>query len=471
MTYEPTLESVRTHVVPDWFHDAKLGIFIHWGLYSVPGWAPTTGPLYEVVAREGWQGWFARNPYAEWYMNSLRIPGSPTASYHAQHFGADFPYERFVETFNRDTSSWDPSRWADLFRRAGAQYVVLTTKHHDGFLLWPSARPNPFRDGYHATRDLVGDLTGAVRDAGLRMGLYYSGGLDWTFNDRVIADMIDLFMGVPQQAAYVEYANAHWKELIDRYQPSVLWNDIGYPAAANLPELFSYYYNTVPEGVINDRFTQAPVGDGPPDPAAIMQAVAQGMLPAPPHFDFRTPEYAVFPDIKAEKWESCRGLGYSFGYNRNETVDDMLSPAELVRSFVDIVSKNGNLLINVGPMGDGTIPTEQAERLEALGAWLAVNGEAIYGSRPWTRAEGTTDSGIGVRFTRKGADLYAILLDTPQQPQVTLTGLTIPAGASVTLFGYGDIAAVQRDSGLTVTLPSPLADAPAHTIKIVGGAA
>ena len=223
--------------------------------------------------------------------------------------------------------------------------------------------------------------------------------------------------------------------------------------------------------MINDRFTQAPVGDGPPDPAAIMQAIAQGMLPAPPHFDFRTPEYAVFPDIKAEKWESCRGLGYSFGYNRNETVDDMLSPADLVRSFVDIVSKNGNLLINVGPMGDGTIPTEQAERLEALGAWLAVNGEAIYGSRPWTRAEGTTDGGIGVRFTRKGSDLYAILLDTPQQPQVTLTGLTIPAGASVTLFGYGDIAAVQHDSGLTVTLPSPLADAPAHTIKIAGGAA
>ncbi|MFQ3633400.1 alpha-L-fucosidase, partial [Roseiflexus sp.] len=290
------------------------------------------------------------------------------------------------------------------------------------------------------------------------------------FNDRVIADIIDLFMGVPQQQEYVEYANAHWKELIDRYQPSVLWNDIGYPAAANLAELFSYYYNAVPEGVINDRFTQAATGDGPPDPAAIMQALAQGMLPTPPHFDFRTPEYAVFPDIKIEKWESCRGLGYSFGYNRNETVDDMLSPVELVRSFVDIVSKNGNLLINVGPMGNGTIPPEQAERLEALGSWLSVNGEAIYGSRPWTRAEGTTDSSVGVRFTRQGSDLYAILLDTPPQPAVTLHDLSIPAGASVILLGHGAITAEQHDNGLTVTLPSPLFDAPAYAIKIAGGA-
>jgi len=470
MTFAATLESVKTHVVPDWFHDAKLGIFIHWGLYSVPGWAPTTGPLHEVVAKEGWKGWFGRNPYAEWYMNSLRIAGSPTAEYHARHFGADVPYEQFADAFNRDTAHWDPAVWADLFKRAGARYVVLTTKHHDGFLLWPSTHPNPFRQGYHATRDLVGDLTTAVRAAGMRMGLYYSGGLDWTFNDRVIADISDLFMGVPQRLDYVEYANAHWKELMDRYQPCVMWNDIGYPAAADLGDLFSYYYNTIPDGVINDRFTQAPASDGPPDMEALMKALATGTLPAPPHFDFRTPEYAVFPDIKAEKWESCRGLGFSFGYNRNETVDDMLSPAELVRSFVDIVSKNGNLLINVGPTGDGTIPPEQAERLEALGAWLAVNGEAIYGTRPWTRAEATTDGGIGARFTRKGDDLYVTLLDTPQNPQVTIVDLTIPDGAEVTLLGHGPVATERRDSNLAVTLPAVLAAAPAYTLKIAGGA-
>lgn len=470
MTFEATLESVRTHAVPNWFHDAKLGIFIHWGLYSVPGWAPTTGPLHEVIAKEGWKGWFGRNPYAEWYMNSLAIDGSPTAEYHARNFGAGFPYEGFAESFNRDAAHWNPTHWADLFKRAGAQYVVLTTKHHDGFLLWPSARPNPFRQNYHATRDLVGDLTDAVRAAGMRMGLYYSGGLDWTFNDRVISDITDLFLGVPQRQDYVEYANYHWKELIARYEPCVMWNDIGYPAAADLGELFSHFYNSVAEGVINDRFTQGPAGDGPPNIEAIMAALASGAMPAPPHFDYRTPEYAVFDEIKAEKWESCRGLGFSFGYNRNETIDDMLSPAELVRSFVDIVSKNGNLLINVGPMGDGTIPVEQAERLEALGAWLGVNGEAIYGSRPWVRAEATTDSGIGVRFTRNGADLYATLLDTPPAASVTIAGLTIPDDAPVTLLGHGTVEARRHDGGVTITLPTGITAAPAHTLKISGGA-
>jgi alpha-L-fucosidase len=461
--YEPTAESVRSHAVPDWFHDAKLGIFVHWGLYSVPGWAPTTGPLHDVVAKEGWAGWFGRNPYAEWYMNSIRIPGSPSAEYHAQHFGGA-PYERFAEQFNQGAAGWDPGTWAELFARAGARYVVLTTKHHDGFLLWPSDRPNPSRSGYQAERDLVGELTEAVRARDMTMGLYYSGGLDWTFNDHVIADIADLFRGVPQSPEYVAYANGHIRELIDRYAPSVLWNDIGYPAAANLPELFAHYYNSVPEGVINDRFTQGlPPGV---DPSAAGAAVGEGASYSGAHFDFRTPEYAVFDEIKQEKWESCRGLGFSFGYNRNESVADMLSPTELVRSFVDIVSKNGNLLLNVGPMGDGTIPQEQVDRLVALGDWLAVNGAAIYGTRPWERADGRAGDGTPLRFTKGTDALYAVLLDTPREREVLLEGVTAP-GARVELLGHaGPLAASQRDAGLAVTLPE-LPEAPAHTLRIV----
>jgi alpha-L-fucosidase len=466
--YEPNPESVRSHTVPDWFHDAKLGIFVHWGLYSVPGWAPTTGPLHEVVAQEGWRSWFARNPYAEWYLNSLRIPGSPTAEYHAQHYGA-MPYAGFANAFNAAVHSWDPAAWADLFARAGARYVVLTTKHHDGFLLWPSSTPNPSVPGYHANRDLVGDLTAAVRARGLTMGLYYSGGLDWTFNDRVIADVTDLFLGVPQSQEYVAYAGAHLRELTARYRPAVLWNDIGYPGAADIWQLFAEYYNAVPEGVINDRFIQAPVHDGQIDLEAVQRAMVGGMLPQPAHFDFRTPEYAVYPDIKPEKWEACRGLGFSFGYNRNETAADMLSPAELIRSFVDVVSKNGNLLINVGPTGDGTIPPEQAERLLALGAWLAVNGEAIYGTRPWERAEGRASDGTPLRFTRGADALYAVLLDTPRRARITIEGLRAPSGARVTLLGHeAPLAAVQEDGGLTVELPE-LLEAPAHALRIGSG--
>jgi alpha-L-fucosidase len=463
--YEPTAESVRSHVVPDWFHDSKLGIFVHWGLYSVPAWAPTTGPLHEVIAREGWRGWFARNPYAEWYMNSLRLAGSPTAEYHAQQYG-DMPYAGFAREFNDGARAWDPASWADLFARAGARYVVLTTKHHDGFLLWPSATPNPSTDGYHAERDLVGDLTAAVRARGMTMGLYYSGGLDWTFNDRVIADVGDLMAGVPQSRAYIEYAGAHIRELTERYRPAVLWNDIGYPGDADIWRLFADYYNAVPEGLINDRFTQAPMRDGQVDVEAVRRAMSSGALPSAAHFDFRTPEYAVYPDIKQEKWESCRGLGFSFGYNRNETVDDMLSPAELVRSFVDVVSKNGNLLINVGPRGDGTIPAEQAERLLALGSWLETNGAAIYGTRPWERAEGRASDGTPVRFTRGADALYAVLLDTPRERRVTIEGLEAPAGAAVTLLGHAaPLVTEQAAGGLTVELP-PLSEAPAHALRI-----
>lgn len=242
MKYEPTLESVRRHPVPDWFHDAKLGIFIHWGLYSVPAWAPLGGELNQVIAKEGWIGWFARNPYAEWYMNSMRITGSPTQQYHTKTYGPDFAYQDFVPLFNQAIQGWNPTIWADLFRQAGARYVVLTAKHHDGFLLWPSQHPNPFYRNYHAQRDLIGELTEAVCAQGLKIGLYYSGGIDWTFNDLVIRDLVDLFAAIPQSDDYVAYANAHWRELIDRYRPSVMWNDIGYPARANLPELFSYYY-------------------------------------------------------------------------------------------------------------------------------------------------------------------------------------------------------------------------------------
>ena len=127
--------------------------------------------------------------------------------------------------------------------------------------------------------------------------------------------------------------------------------------------------------------------------------------PAGAHTDFRTPEYASFGKIAKTKWETCRGIGYSFCYNRAETDAHMIDATELVRMFVDIVSKNGNLLLNVGPMADGTIPEIQLSRLRALGAWLQVNGEAIFGTRPWVRAEGATEDGTAMRFTRRGDTL------------------------------------------------------------------
>lgn len=454
MSYAPTRASIEQHLSPPWFNNAKLGIFVHWGLYSVPAWAPLSGELGKVAEEKGWDYWFANNPYAEWYMNSLRIPGSPTQQHHAKMYGAKFAYRDFAYSFNQASASWNPDEWAELFCQAGARYVVLTTKHHDGFLLWPSRQPNPYIADYHATRDLVGELTAAVRRQEMAMGLYYSGGLDWTFNDKVIQDIADIPLAVPQSQAYIDYANNHWRELIDGYQTPVLWNDIAYPAGADLNELFAYYYNTIACGVVNNRFTQR-------------FEIHEGNIVSDVHFDFETPEYASFAEIRAKKWESCRGVGFSFGYNQLEGPEHYLSEIDLIHSFVDIVSKNGNLLLNIGPMADGTIPPIQRERLCALGSWLNVNGEAIYDTQPWLKAEGVTDDGVPVRFTRKHGALYATLLGAPTGPSVVLKGLRLDPEAAVHLLGVDDGLAWQPcDDGVLIRLTEPLPNAVAHSFKL-----
>ena len=454
MHYQPTRESVSTHPVPDWFNNAKLGIFVHWGLYSVPAWAPLRAELSEVFESGNWGDWFANNPYAEWYGNSMRIPGGATHRHHAATYGAEFPYRNFAPQFNAAAEKWNPDDWADLFQQVHARYAVLTTKHHDGFLLWPSARPNPFIPDYHARRDLVGDFMDAVNSRRLTAALYYSGGLDWTFNDHVIQDIADLQTGVPQMPDYVDYANGHWRELFERYQTRILWNDIAYPAATDLNELFADYYNQLPDGLVNNRFTQR-------------FELRAGNIVSTNHCDFETPEYASFSEISAKKWESCRGIGASFGYNQLEGPDQYLTVTDLVRSFVDIVSKNGNLLLNIGPMADGTIPAIQRERLLGLGAWLDVNGTAIFDTRPWVTAEGVTDDGVDVRFTRTADALFATLLATPSTPGFELRNLHLAPGSTVSLLGaQKPVTWRQTDTGLAVTVPSPWPDSPAHALRI-----
>jgi len=335
---------------------------------------------------------------------------------------------------------------------------VLTTKHHDGFLLWPSAHKNPHKPGgYAVQRDLVGDLTDAVRRHNMRMGFYYSGGLDWSFEDKPVRDIADVHGTIVQTPEFVEYANAHWRELIDRYAPSILWNDIGAPSLQNVAELFAYFYNCITEGVVDDRWSQKPG-----------QIVADQFVWPPPaeHSDFTTPEYARYDHIVEKKWEATRGIGHSFGYNQNEGPEDYLSVEELVRSFVDIVSKNGNLLLDVGPMADGTIPELQRERLLGLGAWLDVNGEAIFGTRPWTTFEGRANEQIPVRFTQKDGALYAVLLDTPASGPLNLEKLRMNDHAIVSLLGNdAPLDWSQQDNNLNIALPA-LKASPAHTLKI-----
>jgi alpha-L-fucosidase len=335
-------------------------------------------------------------------------------------------------------------------RQRDARYVVLTTKHHDGFLLWPSAHPSPKLRDWQCERDLVGDLTHSVRANGMRMGLYYSGGIDWPFEGRPVRDIAGLMKAIPQDPVYARHADSHWRELIARYAPSVLWNDIGYPKAAEPLRLMADYYARVPDGVVNNRFTTF------------------GYAQSEQHHDFTTPEYAVLREAVVSKWEACRGVGNSFGWNRAETDADLLSVEKLVHLFVDVVAKNGNLLLNVGPTGDGSIPWAQAERLLGLGGWLDVNGEAIYGTRPWLHAESVTRDGQPVRFTRKADAVYAIVLGKPPREHVIIPDLAVRADATIELLGRrGPLAFANGAEGLELSLPGPGAGSPALALRIV----
>lgn len=444
MQYEPTFKNLKQHQVPKWHHDAKLGIFIHWGLYSVPAYAPTEyGDITKTVGEHSYEFHFTHNPYAEWYQNSLRTKGEDYLKYHKEHFGEDFPYEKFADIFNESIKKWNPKEWAQFFKKIGAKYVVLTTKHHEGFTLWPSNHPNPYRPDYHASRNIVGELTDAVRTEGLHMGTYYSGGLDWTFNPNAIVETTTLLSNAPTSKEYGEYVDAHMNELTDKFKPDILWNDIAYPVEGKLFDVIAYYYNSVPEGLVNDRYTQIPKIAGKLHKTKIIRKlinkIAQNIVkkhgfegnPPKKIGDYSTPEYEPNAQLRTYKWEACRGIGRSFGFNQIETAKHYLSNKELIHSFIDIVSKNGNLLLNIGPKADGTIPEIQKERLEALGAFLSKNGEGIYESRPWMQAEATSDLNIPIRFTQKENNIFLFMLGIPQSNKIAIKGAVFPKIKSI----------------------------------------
>ncbi|MAT92931.1 MAG: alpha-L-fucosidase [Halioglobus sp.] len=409
----------RTRDTPEWYDAAKLGIFIHWGPASVPAFAAgkplQPGELEEMLLHDGQR---QDLPYAEWYLYGMRQPDSPTARHHRAVYG-DAPYRDFGPVFERRVNAdWDPAAWAELFARSGARYVVLVTKHHDGYTLWPSAVQNPHRQDWGSQRDMVGELARAVRARGMRFGTYYSTGLDWSFRLVAEGDLVrDMMRSAPAGQDYADYTHAHMVELIDRYRPDVLWADIGYPSKGRLGELFTYYYDAVPEGAVNDRWGGVDKLGGLariPGAVPVMKALARWLTANadpladdPARIGFKTAEYDSLDGIVPYKWESTRGLGASFAYNAAETAQDMLSGDELVSYLVDTVAKNGNLLINVGPDSFGMIPAIQQVPLLGLGDWLAVNGEAIYGTRPWRRYK--NQGGRELRYTRSDEALYAIV--------------------------------------------------------------
>ncbi|AKU19014.1 hypothetical protein VV02_16655 [Luteipulveratus mongoliensis] len=465
--YQATKASLNSHPLPPWFQNAKFGIMIHWGLYSVPGFAPKGKTFNELLSTD-YDHAMVRNPYAEDYANAMRDPSSPTAAYHRAHYG-HAPYSDFTKAFDAGLADWDPDAWASTFKQTGASYVVVTAKYADGYSLWPTQVRNPHAPDFHSKRDLMGELAAAVRRQGMKFGVYYSGGVDWTFQRRVVKTLGDYaYPGSGED--YRSYAESQVRELIRRYKPDILWNDISWPTGEKrLFTLLADYYNTVPEGVVDDRWQTTGFGTQAmsvtalrrgfdaamkrvmKDPKAAEQAMNGGQKVA--HSDFTTPEYAQHTTVQQKFWQQDRGIGGSFGYNRTESGKDYASVETLLGELATASANNGALLLNVGPSGGaGTIVPEQLSRLHGIGAWLRVNREALDGSRPWTTSGAKTSEGHQVVFTRKGSTVYVVVLGRPKGP-VTVTGVDLK-GRATKLGSSEAISLTSAGGGTTINDPT-----------------
>jgi alpha-L-fucosidase len=426
--YKPEWESLDKRPVPQWFQDAKFGIFIHWGVYSVPSWGPK-GDSISVYDK-----------YAEWYWRKMDQPGKVQKyfkDFHTKTYGPNFRYQDFAPMFKAEL--FDPAMWAELFRESGAKYVVLTSKHHEGFTLWPSAQSwnwNSVDVGPH--RDLCGDLTSAVKNAGLHMGFYYSL-YEW-YNPVYLNNL----------PAYVdEHMIPQMKDLVTRYSPDILWTDGEWENTSKdwkSEEFLSWLYNESPVKdniVVNDRW---------------------GSETRSKHGGFYTTEYGLIGDKEGidnavpHPWEECRGIGTSFGFNRTEDLSDYSTSGQLVKLLVSTVSAGGNLLLDIGPAADGTIPVVMQQRLLEIGKWLKTNGEAIYSTQAFIKNK--NDLGINpetnktIFFTQKNKEVYIICLKWPGD-NIVLKGVSHDKRIEVHLLG-SDIPVSVKRTGENVVIAAPL---------------
>ena len=454
--FQPDWESLQKYEVPEWYKDAKFGIFIHWGVYSVPAFSN------------------------EWYPRNMYEPGFDAYKHHIATYGPQdkFGYKDFVPMFKAE--HFDPAAWAELFKKSGAKYVVPVAEHHDGFAMYDSALSDWTATKMGPHRDVIGDLAKAVRSEGLHFGVS---------SHRVEHDF---FMGVgrkipsdvndPQYAAFYgpaqvgvfkwgtpvandfTYVSPAWTndwlergaELVEKYHPDIVYFDwwIGQALIrANLARFAAFYYNRSQKygdhvGVINYK-------DYAMQEHSAVLDLERGQL----------------GDIRPLYWQTDTSVSNkSWGYIKDDTFK---SPEFVIDQLIDIVSKNGNLLLNIGPRSDGTIPDEVQRVLLDVGAWLSLNGEAIYGTRPWrTYGEGPTKVAAGsfhdtdtakytpedFRFTTKGDDVYAIGLAWPTSGEAVIHALSKTVDSkpvqSIALLGSdAKLQFEQRADGLHVQLP------------------
>ena len=465
--FEATWESLLKYEVPAWYEDAKFGIFIHWGLYCVPAFG------------------------SEWYPRNMYQEGSREFEHHVKTWGpqAEFGYKDFIPMLTAER--YDARAWADLFVRAGAKFVMPVAEHHDGFPLYDSDLTEWCATKMGPKRDLIGELADAVRERAMVFSAsshraenwwYYDGGRG--FESDVQDDANRGIYGpaqpkpednhsvdAPQRPdeAFLGDWLARTCEIVDKYQPQVVWFDwwINHEAfAPYLQKFAAYYYNRGAEwgkGVaINYKYNAYPEG------SAIFD-IERGQLKG-----IRPMLWQNDTSVSKNSWGYIEGQDY-------KTVDSIIG------DLVDVVSKNGALLLNIGPRADGTIPEPEVEMLLEIGKWLRVNGESVYETRPWeVFGEGPTEVAEGaftdtkreaftaedIRFTRKADTVYATLLAWPEGEAVvkslgTGAGLLKAEVTGVSLLGHeGALEWTQDEVGLRVTLPAGKPCDYAYVLKV-----
>jgi alpha-L-fucosidase len=382
-------ELFKDRKYPQWFSDAKLGIFIHYGLYSVPSYSD-------------------KEQYAEWFYKGLISGDSLRINFQKDVFGEDFEYRDYKDLFKAEL--FDAAEWADLFAKSGAKYILFTSKHHDGYCMWDSEYAKGWSSATTTpNRDFCAELADEVRKRGVKFGLYYSL-TEWT--NPLYRWTVDTNISIDN---YVDkHLIPQFKELVDKFKPSVIFSDGDWDfnhTSFRSNEMVQYYYDVVgEEGIVNDRW-----GIGF-------------------NHGYATPEYSSGIMDKNRPWAECRGLSRSFALNRNADLETYLTSEDLIKHFARLVAAGGGLTINVGPSADGKIPLLQQERLLDLGKWIEVNQEAIYGSRAfetvYQNQDMTTnriDEEINFNWVRnapmKGVkeDDFSILWKTNLSPEQTDT--------------------------------------------------
>jgi alpha-L-fucosidase len=440
--WQPTWESLDQHQAPDWLLDAKLGVMLNWGIHAVPAWATRRGGAM----------------YPDAYGCEMYLP-TQAMPHHAQFWGADFQWDDFLPLFKAER--YDPDALVALFQEAGARYLITMSKHHDGLAWWDSqwTQRNSFRMG--PKKDLLTPLMAAAKQRDLKVVLYFcyeeyaSAVLDengrpvarfweWPSGRLALTPLDDanrrrVSGSIPVRNYYDHYITPLVKEMIDRFDPDGLWQDGEWTTPTETlrsRELMAYFYNKAEgrkEVSVNDRY-----GSGTRDK----------------HGDYFASEYNTTQSY-THPWEENQGISQSFAYNYEDNEESLGPPARLIHRFINIVSRNGNLVIIGGPDASGVYPENVVRRFKALGAWLKVNGEAIYATRvlpPYQ--EGS------VCYTRgkDGKSAYAICTEWPGK-SITLKGVRTADNAKIAMLGVAEpLTWQQNDQGLTIIMPESLQD-------------